>query len=491
MAFKIYNTLSRKKEIFKPLKGKTVRMYTCGPTVYDYAHIGNLRTYVNEDLLKRYLLWKGFRVKHVTNVTDVGHLTDDADQGEDKMVVAEQREHKSAWDIAAFYEKVFKNDLELLGALMPDIWCRATDHISEQITLVRTLERKGYTYKIRDGVYFDTSRLKDYGKLARLNIEGLKAGARVEVTAGKRNATDFALWKLTPAGTLRHMEWDSPWGRGFPGWHIECSAMAMKYLGRTLDVHAGGIDHIPVHHTNEIAQSEAATGRPFAKYWFHCEFLNVSDTKISDNWSETSKARPLKMAKSKGNFLRLQSVIDETFTPRQLRFFYLTAHYRTQQLFSWESLKNAANTLDKLDEFMDRLARHKNGKSSTAVRKLVAEVRKEFERTMDDDLNVPEMWASLHHFVGSINKLLETKAMASRDAQRVLDTMHDFDSVLAVLRKEERPLPAEVKKLIEQREEMRKQKDFTAADELRKRLLDQYGIEVQDTSEGPRWRFIK
>ncbi|MBT5337929.1 class I tRNA ligase family protein, partial [Candidatus Falkowbacteria bacterium] len=260
---KLYNTMSRKIEEFKPISEKEVTMYNCGPTVYDYAHVGNLRSYIFADILKRSLLYNDFNVKQVINITDVGHLTGDSDEGEDKIEKSARLESKSASEVAEFYTNAFKQDLIKLNILSPEIWAKATDHIQEMIDLVKMLEKNGFTYKISDGIYFDTSKSKEYGKLAKLNLEGQEEGARVEVNSEKRNPTDFALWKFSPKEQKRQMEWDSPWGVGFPGWHLECSAMSMKYLGETLDIHTGGIDATPVHHTNEIAQSEAATGKTF------------------------------------------------------------------------------------------------------------------------------------------------------------------------------------------------------------------------------------
>src|SRR3989344_8328068 len=281
---KLFNTLTRKIEEFQPIEDKQVGMYSCGPTVYDYAHIGNLRAYIFADVLKRALRQAGFITKHIMNITDVGHLTGDRDMGEDKMAVATKREKKSAWEIASFYTDAFLHDISELNILVPDKLPKATDHIKDMIKLIKALEEKGFTYQTSDGVYFDTSKLNDYGKLANLDIEGLKEGARVEANPEKKNLTDFALWKLSESNgddaKRRHMEWDSPWGVGFPGWHIECSAMSVKYLGQPFDIHTGGIDHIPVHHTNEIAQTEAATGKPLANYWLHSEFVMVSETRM-------------------------------------------------------------------------------------------------------------------------------------------------------------------------------------------------------------------
>jgi len=313
MSLKFYNTLTRKLEDFNPLNPPNVGLYTCGPTVYMYAHIGNLRTYIFEDILKRVLLANNYKVNHVMNITDVGHLTSDADTGDDKLEKEAIKENKNAWEIAAFYTAAFQKDLEELNIIPPDIWCKATDHINEQIELVKKLESKGFTYRTDDGIYFDTSKVADYGKLAGLDIEGLRAGIRVEMVAGKKNPTDFALWKFSPTNVKRQMEWDSPWGKGFPGWHIECAAMSMKYLGETFDIHCGGIDHIPVHHTNEIAEAESATGKPFVKYWLHGEFLELKEGR---------------MGKSEGNAILVSTLKEKGFDPLSYRYLVLNTHYR-------------------------------------------------------------------------------------------------------------------------------------------------------------------
>ena len=278
----LHNTLSRKKEEFKPARRTGVTFYACGPTVYDAQHIGNFRTYIFDDILRRALEYNGYRVKQIINITDVGHLTSDADTGEDKIQAAARKKRKTAWQIAKLFENQFKKDLKKLNIESPYRFARATDHIKEQIALIKRLEKKKYTYVIPgDGVYFDTSKLRDYGKLAPSRLKGIKPGVRIKLVKGKRNPTDFALWKFSPKGQKRDMEWQSPWGKGFPGWHVECSAMALKFLGKTLDIHTGGIEHIPIHHTNEIAQSEAATGKKFVNYWLHGEHLLVNGKKMS------------------------------------------------------------------------------------------------------------------------------------------------------------------------------------------------------------------
>src|SRR3990172_6122045 len=309
MKLRLFDTYTRSVRDFEPLKPGEVGMYTCGPTVYDYAHIGNLRTYIFEDILRRTLEINGYRVKHVMNITDVGHLTSDADTGEDKMEKGSQRTGKSAWQFA----DVFVSDMNHLNLLAPTIWCKSTDHIQEQIDFISCIEDKGFTYKTSDGVYFDTSKLTEYGQLSRLDIDGLQAGTRIEM-GEKRHPTDFALWKFSPRDHKRQMEWESPWGMGFPGWHIECSAMSAKYLGSEFDIHCGGEDHIPVHHTNEIAQSQACFGTRLANFWMHGYFLQL----------ETER-----MSKSSGAFIRLQDIMDEGDDPLAYRLFSLNAHYRS------------------------------------------------------------------------------------------------------------------------------------------------------------------
>ncbi|MEK7512457.1 MAG: cysteine--tRNA ligase, partial [Patescibacteria group bacterium] len=363
----LFNTLSRKIEKFESLKKDSVGMYTCGPTVYDFSHIGNLRSYIFADILKRALMFTGFEVNHVINVTDVGHLTSDGDDGEDKIEKSAQRESKSALEIAEFYFQAFKNDLKKLNIIEPNIWCKATEHIVEQIDFIKKLEDKGFVYKISDGMYFDTSKLKDYGKLARLNLAGQEAGARVDINSEKKNQTDFAVWKFSPKNEKRQMEWDSPWGVGFPGWHIECSAMSMKYLGELIDIHTGGIDHIPVHHTNEIAQSEALLGKPFVRFWLHGEFLLMNENKMS---------------KSDGGFITLQTLIDRGFEPMVYRFFCLSAHYRSKLNFSWDALENARESWLKFKtKFLD--LGQQPGKPD-------AEFLKKFANEIDNDLSMPQ-----------------------------------------------------------------------------------------------------
>jgi cysteinyl-tRNA synthetase len=451
---KLYNTLSRKKEEFKPIKPGFVGMYSCGPTVYWYQHIGNMRAYLFSDTLKRVLLFNGFKVKHVMNVTDVGHLTSDADTGEDKMEQAAKKEGKKAEDIANYYLKLFREDFKKLNIIEPDIWPKATEHIKEQIELIKKLEQKGYTYKTSDGIYFDTSKLKDYGKLAKLKIENLEAGKRIDIKE-KKNATDFALWKFSETPGKRQQEWQSPWGVGFPGWHIECSAMSMKYLGEHFDIHTGGEEHVPVHHTNEIAQSEAVTGKKFVNYWLHLRWLTFKGEKVS---------------KSSGGLYTIEELEKKGFQPLVYRYFCLTAHYRTNLEFSLENLENAKNALSRLKNIISELK--DDGKTNQNY-------LKEFEEAINNDLDT--------------SKALQVLWKLIRDskADGKLKTIAKMDEVLGLdlLKKEKSKIPADIMKLVEEREQARKKKDFKRADEIREKIKKQ-GWQLDDTSDGARARKI-
>ena len=330
---KLYNTLTRKKQTLKPINKNKVSMYCCGPTVYNYAHIGNLRAYIFEDLLRRVLEYNNYQVKHVMNVTDVGHLTSDADTGEDKMLVGAKRDKKTVWQIANFYTKIFFKDLELLNIKKPKKVCKATKHIKEIITLIEQIEKNKYTYHSEGNIYFDVAKFKTYGKLAKLKIKNLKAGARIKIDKAKRNPQDFVLWFTKSKFTDQEMKWPSPWGIGYPGWHIECSAMSMKYLGEQFDIHCGGIDHIPIHHTNEIAQSEAATGKKFAKHWMHGAMLKVDSQKMS---------------KSMGNIHTVNEILDMGYSPMDLRYTLLTGHYRQPLNFTRNGLESARSAIQSI-----------------------------------------------------------------------------------------------------------------------------------------------
>ena len=447
----LYNTLTRHQEAFKPLKPGEVGLYTCGPTVYAPPHLGNLRTYLFEDLLKRVLLLNGYQVKHVINITDVGHLTSDADEGEDKMEKGARATGKTVWQLAEMYTSLFKDNIRTLNILAPDIWCKATEHIAEQIELVKQLETKGFTYKTSDGVYFDTEKLHDYGKLARLDAASLKEGARVGANPEKKNSTDFALWKFSPAGEKRQMEWSSPWGVGFPGWHLECSAMSMKYLGETFDIHCGGIDHIPVHHTNEIAQSEAATGKIFVKYWLHGEFL-VVDTK--------------RMGKSEGNLMTLDWLTQEGISPLAYRYFCLGTHYRKPLNFSLEAVLSAQKALQNLQDKVATMGEPGVG---------CAEYEKKFKAALNDDLNAPQGLAVVW-------EMMKSQLPDSAKKQSLLK----MDEVLGLGLKGVPPLivPPEVEALVSERERVRQAKDFAKADDIRTRVKE-LGFTVDDTDLGP------
>jgi cysteinyl-tRNA synthetase len=454
----LFNTASRKKEKFVPLEPGKVSLYTCGPTVYHYAHIGNLRTYVFEDLLVRTLLRAGYEVNHVMNITDVGHLVSDGDHGEDKMEVGSKRTGKSAWEIADYYTGVFFEDLRKLHCRTPQIIPKATDHIQEMIDLIKALEKKGFIYKTADGIYFDTAKFPSYPDFAKLDVKNLEAGKRVAV-GDKHLPTDFALWKFSPPGEKRQMEWESPWGKGFPGWHIECSAMAMKYLGETFDIHCGGIDHVPVHHTNEIAQSEAATGKPYVRYWMHGEFLN----------DDTGK-----MSKSKGETLTLAFLEKQGFSAMDYRFLLLQAHYRSKFSFSWESLKSAQAGLAGVRARMQEWGGVDVKDVAVSVR--MKELNAAFEKAIFDDLNLPEAMAVFF-------AALKDAGLSIEERKKVV---LKFDEVLALGLREmgaEVGLPADIQKLVAARDAARQGKNWAESDRLRGEL-QALGWQVKDSPQG-------
>jgi len=449
----LYNTLTRKKEVFKPLK-KTVSLYTCGPTVYWYAHIGNLRTYIFEDILKKTFEYNGYKVKHIMNITDVGHLTSDADSGEDKLEKGAKKENKTVWEIADFYTKAFKKDLKRLNIENPTKWIKATSTIKDQINLIKILEKKGFTYRTSDGIYFDTSKLKNYGRLWGEKKKKIKPGFRVKMVSGKRNPTDFALWKFSPKDVKRQMEWNSPWGIGFPGWHTECVVMSTKELGLPFDIHCGGIDHIPIHHTNEIAQSEAAFEKIPANYWLHGEFLTLKDSR---------------MGKSKGNIIVLDNLIEKGFNPLSYRYLCLTAHYRSKLTFSWESLTASQNALNKLYEITAKLSSNKKVKGKNF--KLI---QKQFLSAINDDLDMPKalslMWQTLD------NKSLDNKEKYA--------LLIEFDKVFSLnLGKIKNNIPKSIISLSKKRDKYRQEKQWEKADELR-RQIEEKGYFLEDSSEG-------
>jgi cysteinyl-tRNA synthetase len=451
----LYDNYARERRRFEPLVAGAAGLYTCGPTVYDYQHIGNFRTFLFEDLLKRVLEWNGYAVRHVMNITDVGHLTSDADTGEDKMEQGARRTGKTAWEIAELYTDAFIDDMARLNMEMPSVLSRATDHIQDQIEFIADIEKNGFTYRTSDGIYFNTSLQPDYGFLARLDKAGLEAGKRVEL-GEKKSITDFALWKFSAPGEHRQMEWKSPWGTGFPGWHIECSAMAQKYLGVFFDIHCGGEDHIPVHHTNEIAQTEARVGTRLANFWMHAYFLLSNDAK---------------MAKSAGEFLRLQSLIDRGYDPLAYRYLCLTAHYSTQLNFTWDALDAAAKGLDRLRNGVFAL-----GEFDANFAEPDAGYRERFTAEINDDLNLPRALA-----VGW--EVLRGNLAAATKKATLLDFDRVFGLGLALWSPKSESIPESIAALAAARAAARASRQWAEADRLRAEILAA-GWEMEDRADG-------
>jgi cysteinyl-tRNA synthetase len=449
---RLYSTSTKEVEEFTPIREGEVGVYSCGPTVYHYAHIGNLRAYVFADVLRRTFTHAGYKVQHIINITDVGHLVGDGNDGQDKLEKGAAREGKNVWEIAKEYTDAFMKDLTALNIpLDAYTFPRATDHIREQIGLIATLEIEGYTYRTSDGIYFDTSKFERYADLAHLNIEGLQSGARVEENVEKRNITDFALWKLSPTDEKRQMEWDSPWGKGFPGWHIECSAMAMKYLGEHFDIHTGGIDHIPVHHTNEITQSECATGMKYVNYWMHVNFLNDKQGKMS---------------KSNDDFLRLTVLKEKGYAPLAYRYYLLTAHYRSELDFSFENLDAAATAYHKLITWCETNRTDGGIVSDTYIH--------EFKEVMHNDINTPKALALIW---------ILTKDDAVTQADKYA-TLLSFDEILGLglssAKKEEYSTPDAVQTLLNARALARASSDYAESDRLRDEIA-KLGYAVKDS----------
>jgi cysteinyl-tRNA synthetase len=448
---RFYDNYTRSLRPFEPLREGAVGLYTCGPTVYDFQHIGNFRTFLFEDVLKRVLQVNGFAVRHVMNITDVGHLTSDADSGEDKMEKGARRAGKSAWQIAELYTEAFLADMRALNIEPPTVLCRATDHIAEQVAFIADLERKGFTYRTSDGVYFDTSKQPDYGYLARLDRAGLEAGKRVDV-GEKHSITDFALWKFSPPGEKRQMEWPSPWGVGFPGWHIECSAMAQKYLGDYFDIHCGGEDHIPIHHTNEIAQTEARVGTRLANFWMHGYFLLENDAK---------------MAKSSGEFLRIQALAERGYDPLAFRYLCLTAHYRGQLNFTFDALDAAATGLERLRSGLHALPAGAAAPDEASVARFIDKA--------NDDLNLPRALAVAWEVLrGDLAPAVKRATLLRFDQVLGLD--------LANWQPKAEVVPDDVRALADARLAARRNKDWTESDRLRDALKDA-GWDVEDRKD--------
>ena len=463
LSMKLYNTMDRKVEEFVPIEEGKVGMYCCGPTVYNYAHIGNLRTYIFEDILHRTLEEAGYRVKHVMNITDVGHLTGDGDDGEDKLGKRSRETGKSVWDIAAFYTDAFFADEKALNIKRPNVVCKATDHIQDMIALIKRLEEKGHTYTAGGNVYFSIDTIDDYGKLAGQKQEDKLSGARIAVDGNKRNPQDFVLWFTNSKFGEQAMMWDSPWGRGYPGWHIECSAMSMKYLGETFDIHCGGIDAIPVHHTNEIAQSEAATGHKWVNYWCHGEFL------LNDKG---------KMSKSSGEFLTLPVLVGHGYNALDYRYFCLGGHYRTQLKFSYEALDHAKSARERLNSMVAELKA--KAKPESTISEKAESYKDSFFAALFNDLRCPEALAVMW-------KMLKDNSITEGEKLSLLYSMDkvlglDLDKVEA--KKEEKVGGEEEWKLVEERKQAKAEKNYQRADEIRKEL-ETRGFIVKDTPQGP------
>lgn len=460
---KFMNTLGRKVELFVPIDESEVKMYTCGPTVYGRAHIGNMRAYIFADLVRRTLEYAGYKVKQVMNITDVGHLTSDADEGEDKLQKSAREQKTTAWDISKKYTQLFLEDEIALNIQRPQIICKATEHISEQIELIKRLEQKGFTYLTSDGVYYDTSKFPNYGKLAKLDIKGLRAGHRIEI-GEKRNKTDFALWKFSKPKEKRDMEWNSPWGLGFPGWHVECSAMSMKYLGETFDIHTGGIDHISIHHTNEIAQSEGATGKKFVNYWLHSDFLVMSDQE--------------KMSKSLGNVINLGTLEEKGVDPLAYKYLCLGAHYRKRILFGEEILANASNSFEKLKRNVIELKKSLDMVAETE-NQIGRKYLKRFRSSVFNDLNTPQALATMWDMLGD-NKLPNVDKYV---------LLMDFDKVFGLgldkIQPEKLEIGEKIQKLLEARENARMNKNWDNSDKIRNQVYE-LGFTIDDTSQGPK-----
>lgn len=454
---RIYNTLTRQKEEFKPLKDGKVTMYSCGPTVYSYAHIGNLRTYIFMDIFRRTLKYDGYKLKGVMNITDVGHLLSDGDEGEDKMAKAAREQKKTPWEIAEFYTNYFFEDFKKLNIGKPEVISKATDHIQEMIKDVQTLIDKGYAYEIDDGIYYDISKFPEYGKLSRLSLEDQQAGARVEVNSQKRHPADFAVWKK--ADPQHIMQWESPWGMGYPGWHIECSTMSRKYLGSHFDIHTGGVDAIPVHHENEIAQNEALEDGKTVNYWVHSEFMLVDNGKMS---------------KSLGNVYRIDQLEEKGYCALDYRYFCLNAHYRKKLNFTFEGMDGAKTSYARL---FNVLYQHKVGQNAADENKL-AEYKRQFDEAINDDLNIPlalgVVWTMIK----------EPKSKA------VYDLALEFDKVLGLSLDKAKPsetqeeqIPEDIRAIAEERYQAKKNRDFAKADELRNKLSE-LGYTVADSKDG-------
>jgi cysteinyl-tRNA synthetase len=473
--FQIYNSMTKKKEEFKPVEEGKVRIYTCGPTVYSNAHVGNFSSFLMADLLVRYLKYKGFDVKWIMNITDVGHLTDDnelSDSGEDKMEAASKRENKTVWEIARHYENLFMKDLKILKFTPAYKYPRATEHVEEMIEMVKALQEKGAVYETSDGIYFDISKFPKYGELSGNTLDALQAGARVEINEDKRSAFDFAVWKkLTGKNEAHIMKWESPWGTGFPGWHLECSAMSKKYLGVTIDFHTGGEDNKFPHHESEIAQSETANGQKFVNYWMHKSRVVVNNEKMS---------------KSLGNFFTVSDLTAKGFTPEAIRFTFLAAHYRSKLNFTEEQLKESQKTIDKFNDFIQFILQAKAKDLDDGMTDIVRTARQQFEKGMDDDLNVSVALAALYGFIKSVRKLIDRDGISANGKREIIGFMKEINEIFKSFNfeeKKEKEFSEDEKKIIEalleQRNRFRAEKNWAEADRIRDELI-KMGVNVAD-----------
>ena len=496
MALRLYNTMGRKMEEFVPIHEGKAGFYGCGPTVYNYAHIGNLRAYVFLDILDKTLSYLNYDITHVMNITDIGHLSGDDDEGEDKMVKTAKQRNQSVLEIAQFYTDAFFNDIDRLNIRRPDIVCKATEHVQDMIDLIKRLEEKGHTYMSGGNLYYDVSTFPDYGKLACLNLDDLKAGARIDVDQNKKNPQDFVLWFTKSKFENHALVWDSPWGRGYPGWHIECSAMSMKYLGEQIDIHTGGIDHIPVHHTNEIAQSEGATGKRWVNYWLHNEFLVITKEKGQEN-QEAGK-----MSKSSGNFLTLQSLVDKGFHPLDYRFFLLGAHYRSQVAFSWTAMEGAKNARKALLQRVEKVLAQNEGKlpekGAVAISAKGQEYLDKFTTALENDLATPQALSALQTAIKDTSLSAEEilSLVGIMDGVLSLSLLEGASSLYQEKKAAESAPPAEmtpedleIQALVDERTAAKKAKDFARADAIRQELQER-GIQIIDTPQGPQWKRV-
>ncbi len=471
---KLYNTLSKSIEDFKPIDENLVKIYTCGPTVYNYAHIGNLRTYIHEDILEKTLRYIGYPVKRVMNITDVGHLESDADDGEDKMLKGAKRENKTVWEIAQHYTDAFFTDIEKLNIKYPDIVAKATDYINQYIEFIKTLEKKGYTYFTNGNVYFDIKKVDNYTKLSGMDLEQLKTGSRedVSIDEAKKNPQDFVLWFTKSKFENQAMKWDSPWGVGYPGWHIECSVISLSNLGEQMDIHCGGVDHIPVHHTNEIAQTESYTGKQWVKYWWHSEFLIDNEGKMS---------------KSSGEFLTLSLLERKGFNPLSYRYFVLNSHYRKQLAFSFDSLASAENAYLKLKSRIKSLLANTELNEETKLSESAAKIKDEFKKCLEDDLNTANALTVLFNMLKADDVTNNEKIKLIKDFEQVLslNLLKDEDNDKDV----HDEMAEYIEEMIQKRQEAKKNKDFQLADSIRAELLEK-GIMLEDTRQGVNWKRI-